>query len=254
MKVLTYLINLDGSDERLERSKQQLAAIDWPFERISAYDGRGKALSEFADYEDQQTRSNLGRSLLNSEIGCYLSHYQCAKQFLETDADMLVVLEDDMKMAESFKTVINQTLAYLHAHPDLDWYLVNIAAKKKKLAKDITEFDEHTLWHAYYFPIRGLGLIWSRKGAEEFIKQGKPINMPVDIFFQRWLSQNGKGLGVWPAVISPMGIDSDILGTQASQKISRKEKEGRDATYNIKKQKRMLQDKAAAIKNLVSSK
>lgn len=254
MKVLTYLINLDGSDERLERSKQQLAAIDWPFERISAYDGRGKALSEFADYEDQQTRSNLGRSLLNSEIGCYLSHYQCAKQFLETDADMLVVLEDDMKMAESFKTVINQTLAYLHAHPDLDWYLVNIAAKKKKLAKDITEFDEHTLWHAYYFPIRGLGLIWSRKGAEEFIKQGKPINMPVDIFFQRWLSQNGKGLGVWPAVISPMGIDSDILGTQASQKISRKEKEGRDATYNIKKQKRMLQDKAAAIKNLVTSK
>lgn len=254
MKTLTYLINLDGSDKRLEGSTQQLNHIDWPFERVSAYDGRGKALSEFENYDDKQTRSNLGRSLLNSEIGCYLSHYRCAQKFLETDADMLVVLEDDMKMTDSFKPIINQTLAYLHAHPDLDWYLINIAAKKKKLAKDITAFDTHTLWHAYYFPIRGLGLIWSRKGAEEFIKYGKTINMPVDIFFQRWLSQNGKGLGLWPAVISPMGLDSDILGTQASQKISRKEKEDRNTSYNIKKQKRMLQDKAAAIKNLLITK
>ena len=254
MKVLTYLINLDGSDERLERSKQQLGNIDWSFERVSAYDGRGKDLSEFVNYDDIQARSNLGRSLLNSEIGCYLSHYQCAQKFLETDADILVVLEDDMKMTNSFQSVINQTLAYLHTHPDLDWFLVNIAAKKKKLAKDIITFDAHTLWHAYYFPIRGLGLIWSRKGAEEFIQQGKNINMPVDIFFQRWLSQNGKGLGLWPAVISPMGFDSDILGTQASQQISRKEKEGRDASYNMKKQKRMLQDKVVAIKNLIINK
>ena len=254
MKVLTYLINLDGSDARLGRSAKQLDAIDWPYERFSAYDGRGKSLSDFEDYDDALARENLGRGLLNSEVGCYLSHYQCAEKFLETDADMLVVLEDDMKMANSFKPVIDQTLAYLDANPDLDWYLVNIAAKKKKLAKDITEFDEHTLWHAYYFPIRGLGLIWSRKGAEDFVKHGKPISMPVDIFFQRWLSQNGKGLGVWPAVISPMGLDSDILGTQASQKISRKEKEGRDSSYNIKKHKRMLQDKAAAVKHLYLNK
>ena len=254
MKTLTYLINLDGSDKRLERSTQQLNHIDWSFERVSAYDGRGKTLSEFKDYDDQQARKNLGRSLLNAEIGCYLSHYQCAQKFLDTDADMLVVLEDDMKMAESFKPVIDQTLAYLHANPNLDWYLVNIAAKKKKLAKDITTLDAHTLWHAYYFPIRGLGLIWSRKGAEEFVKHGKPITMPVDIFFQRWLSQNGKGLGVWPAVISPMGIDSDILGTQATQNIQRKEKEGRDSSYNLKKQKRMIKDKVSAVKNLLITK
>lgn len=254
MKVLTYLINLEGSDKRLERSTKQLQQQNWEFERVSAYDGRGKALSDFTDYDDNLARKNLGRSLLSSEIGCYLSHYQCAEQFLETDANMLVVLEDDMKMADSFKPVIESTLAYLHDHPELDWYLVNIAAKKKKLAKDITSFKNHSLWHAYYFPIRGLGLIWSRKGAEEFIKQGKPITMPVDIFFQRWLSQNGKGLGIWPAVISPMGIDSDILGTKATQNIQRKEKEGRDASYNLKKQKRMFQDKASALKNKILSK
>lgn len=254
MKTLTYLINLDGSDTRLESATQQLEQIDWPFERIPAYDGRGKELSDFVDYDDFQARKNLGRGLLSSEIGCYLSHYNCAEQFLQTDADFLVVLEDDMTLSTSFKTIVNETLAFLYAHPTLDWYLINLAAKKKKLARDIVSFDKHTLWHAYYFPIRGLGLIWSRKGAEAFIAAAKPISMPVDIFFQQWLSDNGKGLGVWPALVQPLGLDSDILGTEASQNIKRKDKENRDLSYNIKKQKRMWQNKTTAVANLYLNK
>jgi len=254
MKTLTYLINLDGSHERLKGATEQLNRINWPFERFAAYDGRGMALADFEYYNDQQANNILGRSLLNSEVGCYLSHYNCVAQFLRTDADMLVVLEDDMKMVDSFKVIMDKTIDYLYANPELDWHLINIAAKKKKLAKDIMEFDNHTLWHAYYFPIRGLGLIWSRKGAEEFIKRGHNVQMPVDIFFQRWLSQTGKGLGIWPSLVQPLGLDSDILGTVSAQKIKRKDKENRDLSYSIKKQKRMWQDKVFAIKNLYSNK
>ncbi len=254
MKTITYLINLDGSHQRLQSATHQLQQINWEFERVSAYDGRGKALSSFEDYDDQQTRKNLGRSLLSSEIGCYLSHYKCAQKFLQTDADFLVVLEDDMKISADFKAIMEDTLDFLANKQNLDWYLINIAAKKKKLAKDIITFNDHSLWHAYYFPIRGLGLIWSRQGAKDFVEQAKPITMPVDIFFQRWLSGNGKGLGIWPPLVKPLGLDSDILGTEAAQNIKRKDKENRDFTYKAKKQKRMLQDKAAAIKNLYFNK
>ena len=254
MKVVTYLINLDGSDERLSRAVSQLESVNWPFERFSAYDGRGKLLTEFMDYDDLISQDVLGRSLLNAELGCYLSHYGCVEKFLTTDADYLVVLEDDMQIAFDFSDKLNQTLTYLDENQELDWYLVNIAAKKKKLAKNIVDFNDFKLWHAYYFPIRGLGLIWSRKGAEEFLKNAKPICKPVDIFFQSWLSQSGKGLGVWPALVKPAGIDSDILGTVASQKISRKQKENRSGSYEFKKQRRMWRDRYYAIKHLISKK
>ena len=250
MKVETYLINLDGSDERLARATAQLQAVNWPFERFAAYDGRGKALSSFENYDDQLTQQTLGRRLLNSELGCYLSHYGCAEKFLQSGADYLVVLEDDMKITDEFKKSVDEVLAYLDTHQDLDWYLINLAAKKKKLAKDIVKFNHSTLWHAYYFPIRGLGLIWSRKGAEAFIAQGETMSMPVDIFFQTWLSKNGKGLGVWPAFVKPAGLDSDILGTVATQGISRKEKENRDSSYGFKKQKRMWRDRMYALRKL----
>ena len=139
MKVKTYLINLDGSDERLARATEQLQAVNWEFERFSAYDGRGKELSSFQDYDDALTQQTLGRRLLNSELGCYLSHYGCAQKFLASDADYLVVLEDDMKITADFKQSMDQVLAYLDCHQALDWYLVNLAAKKKKLAKDIIQ-------------------------------------------------------------------------------------------------------------------
>ncbi|ELW82917.1 MULTISPECIES: glycosyltransferase family 25 protein [Acinetobacter] len=250
MKVETYLINLDGSDERLQRATEQLQAVDWSFQRFSAYDGRGQDLASFENYDDVATQQTLGRRLLNSELGCYLSHYGCAEKFLQTDADYLVVLEDDMKITTDFKTSVEQILSYLDQHQDLDWYLINLAAKKKKFAKDIVKIDDFSLWHAYYFPIRGLGLIWSRKGAEAFVVSGKTMTMPVDIFFQTWLSKNGKGLGVWPALVKPAGLDSDILGTVATQGISRKEKENRDSSYGLKKQKRMWRDRLYAFKHL----
>lgn len=250
MNVVTYLINLDGSADRLARATEQLKTAGWPFERFSAYDGRGKELSHFEQYDDVKARAYLGRSLLNAELGCYLSHYGCVEKFLQTDADYLVVLEDDMKIADNFSQELQHVLNYLDQHQDLDWYLVNIAAKKKKFSRDIMTHDHFSLWHAFYFPIRGLGLIWSRKGAEEFVKAGKLITAPVDIFFQNWLSQNGKGLGVWPALVKPAGLDSDILGTVATQGIARKEKENRDASYDFKKQKRMWKDRMYAVKHL----
>ena len=254
MKVVTYLINLDGSHERLECAKQQLNDIDWIFEKFSAFDGRGKALSSFENYDDQQAKKIMGRSLLSSEIGCYLSHYNCALKFLESDADYLIVLEDDIQLSADFKTVTSQVLDFLHNDSNLDWYLVNIAAKKKKVSRDITAIGNHMLWNAYYFPILGLGLIWSRKGAEEFIEKGKIITMPVDVFFQNWLSRNGKGLGVSPALVTPTAIESDIWSEATAQNIKRRELENRDWSYSIKKKKRILQNKSAAIKNLYSLK
>jgi glycosyl transferase, family 25 len=161
----------------------------------------------------------------------------------------LVVLEDDMKINQDFKDKLDGVIEYLDQHKELDWYLINIAAKKKKLSKDITNIDGMSLWHAFYFPIRGLGLVWSRKGAEAFIQAGKSMTMPVDIFFQTWLSKNGKGLGLWPALVKPAGLDSDILGTVAAQGIPRKEREGRSFSYGIKKQKRMWRDKFYAVKH-----
>lgn len=97
-------------------SRTQLNIYSWKTGDLT-YCSRGESLSDFADYDNKQTRINLDRGLLNSKIGYYLSHYQYGQKFVWIDADMLLVLEYDMKMAEAFAPVLKDTLAYLHARP-----------------------------------------------------------------------------------------------------------------------------------------
>lgn len=240
MKIKTYLINLEGSTQRLANAKKQLDAAGWSFERYAAYDGRGKDINEFQNYDDRKTKKILGRSMLNSELGCYLSHYGCVEQFLKTDADYLVVLEDDLVISENFSRDLMEVLNYLHSSPEIQWNLINLAAKKNKISKEIFRKNNFSLLHAYYFPIRGLGLVWNRGGAREFLEVAKKPTVPVDILFQNWLIKNGKGLSVWPPFVKPAGLDSDILGTVASEGVKRKQKEGRDFSFVFKKQARIV--------------
>lgn len=104
------------------------------------------------------------------------------EKFLRTDADYLVVLEDDLKISKDFKCNVEEILNFFIMMLRR-LVFVEYRRKKEKNTKNIKIFHHCSLWHAYYFPIRGLGLIWSRKGAEVFLQAGRNITAPVDIFF-----------------------------------------------------------------------
>lgn len=126
MKVETYLINLDGSDERLKNASEIFSAQNIEFQRFPAVDGRGRELNEFESYNDEKAKKIMGRSLLNGEIGCYLSHVGCIQKFLSSDADYLVVLEDDMKLANNYKKTLDQVLDFLNSNKKIDWNLIKV--------------------------------------------------------------------------------------------------------------------------------
>ena len=256
MKVVSYLINLDGSNDRLTKATQQLNEKQFAFERFSAFDGRGKPLADFADYNDVKSLECMGRSLISSEVGCYKSHLGCVEKFLATDADYLVVLEDDIEIIhDDFAQVMQEMLQWLHQHPEIDWYAINLGAKKNKLSRNLCQIQKHTLVKAYYYPIRFIGMVWSRQGAEAFLAYAKPqIYMPIDNLAQSWLSANGKGLSVWPPLVRPNGSDSDIDGVGATQSIRRNDKSGRKFGYGLKKQKRMWRDRFNAFSNKMANK
>lgn len=74
-----------------------------------------------------------------------------AFKILASDADYLIVLEDDMKLANDFKTTLDKVLEYLDTNKVFNWNLINIGPKKKKICNLIQSFQGHELLHAYYF-------------------------------------------------------------------------------------------------------
>lgn len=243
MKIQTFLINLDSSVERREKADQQLKAHKIDYQRISAVDGRQLNIFEHPLYDSQQSWKLMGRDLLGAEIGCYLSHIKCLERFLETDADYLIVLEDDLSLDDDFLNTVKQTLTYLEQH-NPSWHLINIASKKRKFSKHITTIAEKELSFAYYFPVLTLGLLWSRQGAMAFMNSQytQSISSPIDVTLQSWLSYSGKGLCIYPPLVIANGADSDIDGANQNR--------ARIGRY-LPRQKRMWKNRYYALKHLL---
>lgn len=239
-KILFYVINLDGSDERLASITQSLGEQGIDFVRISAFDGRKAEPTSFSEYDEQQALAYMGRTLTGGELGCYFSHLNCAKEFLKSDADFVVVLEDDMNPSQDLARKINDLINRLK---DKNWHLINIGANKRKIFTPLFTIDEHEVSHAHYFPMTTTGVVWNRAGAKAFVEQGLPIYAPVDNFFRDWLTKTNLGIGVFPPLVVARDVASDIdNGTKRKQN-------NRASNYGFLKQKRLWQDKILATKN-----
>ncbi len=244
MKLGVYLINLDSSTERLAQASAELKKHNIEFERISAVDGRKLDVKTYAGYNSIRSNAYTGRDLIGAEIGCYLSHKKALETFVQSEHEFALILEDDLSLVNNFNDVLNKTMNYLHDHV-VNWAVINVAANKKKLAEPITEISNHELLHAYYFPILALGLLWTKEGAKSFLSQMKEIYTPIDVEIQAWACKTGLGLSIYPAIVRPSGVDSDIDANTIAAK-----KDSLRVDRFIPKQKRLWLNKINAMKYL----
>ena len=243
MKLIVYLINLDGSDERLRSASSQLRQFGIEYERIPAVDGRGKSPNDFQEVDVDRAWQYLGRPLSGGEVGCYLSHVECAKRFLASDADVCLVLEDDIQLHLSlFLEVLRQAVQVLPQ----GWDVINFGNQKNKIYSNLQHFQlDGTSVHlvkAHYFPMTTTGLCWSRSGAEAFIRDAFPVFASVDRFLRHWQTRRARGYCFMPPLVSTTGVVSDISRPAKTARLSLCEK----CIYGLKKQLNMILDKAIA--------
>jgi|694.fasta_scaffold00010_29 glycosyl transferase family 25 len=206
--VQTYVINLDDSHERLARVRDQLMAADVDFRRIQAVDGRKVSAKSFSEYDDRLARRRYGRPLSGGEAGCFLSHRRCVQEFLNSEYEYALVLEDDVFLPANLRRVLMRLVNWLHQSRGPQWDVVNLGNAPRKLSQGLTRLkvqqQELELQAAYYFPLGTFGLLWSRSGAKRFLEQTHTIYAPVDQFLRDWCAVSGQGLALTPALI---GVD-----------------------------------------------
>ena len=145
------------------------------FERISAVDGRKFDVDAHPLYDKKRALRYMGRDLVGGELGCYLSHMKCAQALLGSDAEIAIVLEDDMQCDSPFVPSIVEAVQWLQEHGRSDWQVFNFGNQKMKLSSalhPISASAQGAVLHAaHYFPMTTTGMVWSRAGAAEFLRQ-----------------------------------------------------------------------------------
>lgn len=219
-----FVINLDRSSERYAYMKDLLDKQGLCHQRISAIDG-----ANLQDHTNSDNRE-MGRDLTLGEIGCYLSHLKAAQAFLDTGAHMGVVFEDDLQATKTSFDNLETTLKDLEEIPADSWDLVNIGRPPRHEMTPVEDVKHSNLFHAHYFPVTTAALIWSRTGAQAFVKMlSNDINLPVDLALQGWLSRSGRGLACQSALFTQREGESQLDSVQPRRR------QARDWNYQIKR-------------------
>ena len=109
----TFVINLDKDTKRMEFMKHQLDTLGITFERHSAIDGRKHTLQP-GEYNEAMAIKEGGHALRLGELGCAISHAQVVSYIVKNKVPYTLVLEDDVRLPDEFKYIVDTTKILKH--------------------------------------------------------------------------------------------------------------------------------------------
>lgn len=241
-----FVINLAASPQRMESARAELERYNIASVRVDAFDGREIFLADFAPYDDRKARKFMGRSMTPGEVGCYVSHQRAARAFLESGERLGLVFEDDIAIQPAFGTVVPALLEWLGKRDD--WHCVNLGARRLKITSPLDRIAGTEIVRAHYFPMLAHALVWNRSGAEAFLAASEPIFCPADNMLRQVLTRSDMGLATTESLVTAGRFDSDI----SARSDGNRGQFERSVFYGLRKQRRLLQEKALAFTHKIA--
>lgn len=173
--LMVLLINLPRSTDRRARMEQRLAALGLDYELLSAVDGRAQWEQLMPSVDLPAFQRHAGGDVLPGEIGCYHSHLQAWQRLVASDAQVLLVLEDDMVFHDDFMDALRVALRG-RAHWDM-LKLAKIRAKQPVCQGLLGPYRLNACIGAF----TGFGAyLIQRETAQRLLPQMLPIRAPID--------------------------------------------------------------------------
>lgn len=210
--LLVTLINLDRSEQRRTQMERRLADIGLAFTRLPAMDGKARWAELLPSVDVDAFQRNVGRDLMQGEIGCYHSHLQAWRSLIDSDCHTLLVLEDDVVFGDDFLQALQQALA----HRDY-WDMLNFNKIRAKQPVRQAQLGSYSL-NAYMGPLTGMGAyLISRDAALRLLPSMLPIILPIDLELDRVHLHRIRRYGLEPF---PSHVDDGSQSTITGQSFS----------------------------------
>jgi glycosyl transferase family 25 len=208
-----FLINLDDSTDRLEKSQKRLAQQGIEFERVSGV--KGAELSEkevLKHYDPNLNKAGYHYELSRGQIGCYFSHRKAWQRILDSGADYGIVLEDDFYLPGD----LNACIKAIDQLP-FSWDLIKLAAyqdRQREIAFSHSITPELDIVIHQKPMSGGAAAAITKSAAQRLLEATDKFGRPVDSDIQHFWEKNIKVLSLMPY---PVAQDMDFTSTISVQ-------------------------------------
>lgn len=204
-----FLINLPRSVDRRRVMEERLATLSLDYTLVPGVDGRAE-WDRLAPGLDAKAFGRLtGRDPTPGDVGCYHAHLNTWRAFLETDAQVALVLEDDVVFHDDFHRAVAAAI-----EASAQWDYLQLNRIRAKLPVRQGRADKWRL-NGYVGPATGTGAyLITRALAERLLPRMLPIRLPVDQELDRMYDHQFRHLGLepFPSHVDDGG-ESTITGT-----------------------------------------
>ena len=206
-----YLINMADAQQRYQAMVEKLSNIGLTAERIEAVDGRALTFP-IPEFSELSYKLMHGRRSCPPEIGCYLSHVECARRLLRSEAEFALILEDDVVFKQDF---IRSVEAAIDHRKDWDILRLSTVSHGKKYAfRKLT--PDRSLSIALTREKGSGAYIVNRKAAKWIAEKLVPMRLAYDIAYDlEYLA------GLKSAFIYPLCATQDADNTSSIQSVAR---------------------------------
>lgn len=211
-----FVINLDKDVNRYDKIVKYYQRSDLstkPLNRYPAVIGKNEnpakwlstdAIAEFNSVVNNGFRTHH-HQLTYGGIGCFLSHYNLAKQLLveSSDIDTYLVFEDDTSIPAN---VLSSIQEYMKSAP-ADWDYVMLYTIRQVSNRENNKFNKlKSFWGMN-------GYFINKRGAQKFIDEvdEKKIDGQIDSYLSRMIQQNK--LNIYATannIVKPNSSDTNI--------------------------------------------
>lgn len=203
--VATYVINLARATERMQHMRTQLNGLSVPFTRIEAVLGKELNLP-IPEFDEKKFNILTGKQANPGEIGCYLSHIQTLRTFLDSEASYALVLEDDVNLPEN----LMQILASACTHGS-HWDLLRLTSSREGAFLPIASLVEPYQLGYNTRVLKNTGAYFiNRNAAELIIKHLLPMRLPYDVALDREWDCGFKTACIYPFPIKLEPFEGQI--------------------------------------------
>mgnify|MGYP002640257134 CR=1 FL=1 len=210
-----YLLNLDRHKTRLENLRTQLDDLGLTWERVVAVDAKDASEEELAKYTDPTgpiPRMGAGAR------ACTAGHFKIWERFLETNARVAFILEDDVRVSKKLAAFVKTAPAYANEVDILNFNRQKSRRTQKKLVVSkvapITSdvFTGRRLLGPHYGTA---GYMITRSAAERLCYHIGRTNVPIDhLLFNPNVSSFNTSSRIYQAF--PAMVEPDVKKFQTS--------------------------------------
>lgn len=233
----TYFINLDRAEKRRENVYRQCQEQGLSVKRFPAIDGQKISLDD-PQYAKHLKHMRWWYEQEPKHIGhfaCFLSHLAIYKQFLQSDKEFCLILEDDVEfVTPTFKADVIRHMRHVPEDWDivlLGYHIDNSDGRVKKgnkntrLVNNILNLTYFTGTHGYIINRRSAKILFTHLQAHEWV---------ID-WNMAFLSERGllKIYGVYtPLVCQPAVYEIKVNGLKYTQNCKR-DMGGMETTFSL---------------------